>query len=101
MISAGLSCDYVLEEQFNKGTHSRIFKCHLKEDESVSYCIKAIMKEEFWENERYMKNLINEIESMRVLKRPNLVQLHRIYEDKTYVFLIIDLCVEDVCDTLK
>ena len=92
MICAGISFDYNLKDQFNRGTNSRIMNCISKDDENVTYAVKAIEKTEYYDNERYMKNLINEIESMRVLKRPNLVNLHRVYEDKNYVFLVIDLC---------
>ena len=80
---------------------SRIFKCKPKDDPSITYAVKAIAKEEYWTNARYYKNLINEIENMRLLNRPGLVKLHRTYEDKNYVFLIIDLAIEDLCQTMK
>ena len=47
-----------------------------------------------------MNDLINEIEIMRCFNHPNIINLSRLYEDSDYIYLVLDLAVEDLIETL-
>ena len=44
------------------------------------------------ESNRNLASLINEIDSMRRLRHPNICKMHGIFEDEEHVYIVLDYC---------
>jgi len=60
--------------------------------------VKSIKKQKLLESSKHIANLIEEVETMRILDHPNIVKLYKVYEDEESFHLVedyvegIDLC---------
>eukprot|EP01084_Bolivina_argentea_P311197 538636_1 len=86
--------DYVkLEPLGEPGTFGMAFKCHKKGASSQLYAVKQINKAKFYFNETkgVLQNMKNEIQIMNTLSdHGNICKLHDTYEDRNYIYLILD-----------
>jgi len=91
---------YKMGEIIGTGSTATV-RVAINQDTGVKYAIKCIEKEKlaekshslvFFINHLCKKDyLINEIEILRLLKHPNIVALHEIYENDSYVYLVFEL----------
>eukprot|EP01084_Bolivina_argentea_P026347 48988_1 len=86
--------DYVkLEPLGEPGTFGMAFKCYKKSNNSMYYAVKQINKAKFYfkETKGVLDNMKNEILIMNMLStHPNICKLHETYEDRNYIYLILD-----------
>eukprot|EP01084_Bolivina_argentea_P026346 48986_1 len=89
--------DYVLCDPLGEpGTFGMAFSCYKRDDENKTlHAVKQINKAKFYHIERsarlqILQNMKNEIEVMRSLDHDNIVQLHEVYEDRNYIYLVMD-----------
>ena len=89
--------DYVKGEPIGSaGTFGITYCCHKKNDaDKTMYAVKEISKAKFYQIEQdarleLMQNMKNEIEVMQLLKHDNIVKLHEVYEDKNFIYLVMD-----------
>lgn len=79
---------YVLKEQLGTGAFSEVRLAESKEKPNQLFAVKIIDKKALKGKE---DSLENEIMILRKLKHPNIVQLLETFEDKTKVYLIMEL----------
>ena len=90
--------DYVLCDPLGEpGAFGMAYSCYKREDKDKTlYAVKQINKAKFYHLERkgrteILQNMKNEIEIMRSLEHENIVSLHEVYEDRNYIYLVMDL----------
>lgn len=79
---------YDMKDILGTGAFSQVRLAQVKEDPSIMYAIKIIDKKALKGKE---DSLDNEIKVLRRLQHPNIVQLLETYEDKTRVYLVMEL----------
>ncbi|OXA43935.1 calcium/calmodulin-dependent protein kinase type 1 [Folsomia candida] len=79
---------FEMKDVLGTGAFSQVRLAQSKEDPSVMYAIKIIDKKALKGKE---DSLENEIKVLRRLTHPNIVQLLDTYEDKTRVYLVMEL----------
>ncbi|CAG9763126.1 unnamed protein product [Ceutorhynchus assimilis] len=79
---------YILKEQLGTGAFSEVRLAESKEKPNHLFAVKIIDKKALKGKE---DSLENEIMILRKLKHPNIVQLLETFEDKTKVYLIMEL----------
>jgi len=88
-ILTDLEDDYELEMVLGRGAYSKVFLAKYRKD-CKKYAIKSIDKREIKGNQENYEALIKEIKIMRKLNHPNIIKLHKIYEDEDNVHLVLD-----------
>jgi len=81
---------YDMKDVLGTGAFSQVRLAQSKEDPSVMFAIKIIDKKALKGKEDSLENEIKVLRSFR-LKHPNIVQLLETYEDKTRVYLVMEL----------
>ena len=86
--------NYIYDNNYiGKGTFSKVYIGHKKNNSDYKYAIKKIYKKS---DPKYIKYVNLEIEIMNKLNHKNIIKLYEtIYTDK-YVFLILELCETDL-----
>lgn len=79
---------YDMKDILGTGAFSQVRLAQSKDDPNVMYAIKIIDKKALKGKE---DSLENEIKVLRRLQHPNIVQLLETYEDKTRVYLVMEL----------
>lgn len=80
---------YDLKEEIGRGGFSIVYKAIHKET-NESFAVKIIEKTLLQED---IKLLRREIDIMKKVDHPNVLKLHEIYEDKSKVFIVMELVV--------
>ena len=81
--------DYAVIRDIGKGNYASVVLAQDLETRK-DFAVKVINKEEMQKKSRGISAVISEIEIMRKVSHPNLVTLHRIYENDEFVYLILD-----------
>jgi calcium/calmodulin-dependent protein kinase I len=84
-----LEDDYAIIKEIGNGNYAKVFLA-LDIHENKEYAVKSIFKEKIWSSSRSVSALVSEINVMKKLNHPFLVVLHKVYENETYVHLILD-----------
>eukprot|EP01083_Nonionella_stella_P000491 1390_1 len=91
--------DYIKGDPLGEpGTFGMAFQCRKRVDDSDTqtiFAVKQINKARFYHIEKsarldILQNMKNEIDVMTALQHENIVQLHDVYEDRNYIYLIMD-----------
>jgi calcium/calmodulin-dependent protein kinase I len=77
-----------MKDILGKGAFSQVRLAESKDSPGTFYAIKVIDKKKLKGKEEPLKN---EIRALRRLHHPNIVELYEVYEDKTKVYLVMDL----------
>ncbi|KAK7204730.1 kinase-like domain-containing protein [Myxozyma melibiosi] len=81
--------DYSIGKEIGKGSFAMVFKgVHTKTGTPVA--VKAVLRSKL--KKRLLENLETEIEIMKTLTHPHIVQLYEITQSSTYVHLIMEYC---------
>jgi serine/threonine protein kinase len=91
MISTELTEDYLLKEELGEGSFSKVYRAVNLEDLN-EFAVKTIPKEKV-ENDLVLSMIVNEIDTMRRVRHPNIVNMHALYEDNDNLHLVLDLIV--------
>jgi calcium/calmodulin-dependent protein kinase I len=89
-ISSGCNNDYVTIKEIASSKGCSVFLVQ-DIDTRQEFAMKKILKSEIV-TENKLECLVNEIKIMRILDHPNIIKLHKVYESKNYVKLILDYC---------
>lgn len=81
---------YKIGPKIGSGAFATVRKCLRKSDGQL-FAMK-IIKKSGYKNEEELKLLQNEINTMRRLHHPHIIQLHDVFESPSKVILIIDYC---------
>lgn len=81
---------YVLDEQIiGEGAYGRVQKCHRK-GTLEARAVKIIEKR--WMNDQERVRLQYEVNILKNLNHPNIVRLYEVFEDKSLIWLVTELC---------
>jgi serine/threonine protein kinase len=73
-----------------KGSFARVYLVENKET-LEQYAVKAFAKEYLLSQQKGKESLMNEIDLMRELNHPNLINFIEIHESKNSVYLVLEL----------
>jgi len=79
---------YKLEEVLGTGNFAVVRRC-IEKETGQEFAVKCVEK-----NKLSIKDLVNskrELEILAKLQHPNIVKLHRVFEDKEFCFIILEL----------
>jgi len=80
--------DYNLKTAIGSGSFSNVYLAEDYED-SKKYAIKSIPKKLLL-SKTNLQALCNEIEILRLIDHPGIVKLHKVYEGKSHIYLVLD-----------
>lgn len=88
-IASNVEEDYHFIKQIGEGAYCTIYlaqSLHSRE----KHAVKQISKSNFSGGQTKKDSLVSEIRLMRKLCHPNIVNLHSVYENENYVYLVLD-----------
>lgn len=88
-ISLNISARYTFGRMLGKGNFARVHLAWRKLDSQV-FAIKTIEKAKVLSNPRSVQSLYKEISIMRKLNHPNIIRLYEVYENDTYIHLVLE-----------
>jgi 5'-AMP-activated protein kinase catalytic alpha subunit len=80
---------YDIHKELGKGNFSVV---HLGIDKNTgeACAIKFLNKKKFWSDPKIKDQVVREVEILRQIKHPNVVQYKDLYEGDTYVYLVLE-----------
>ena len=88
-VSFNISYRYVFGKLLGKGNFAKVHLAQRKKD-GLSFAIKTIEKTKILENARNMVSMQREINILRRINHPNVIQLREVYENDLYVHLVLE-----------
>ncbi|CAD8108281.1 unnamed protein product [Paramecium primaurelia] len=81
---------YEINKLIGKGSFASVYEAKGKNDQQF-YAAKAFYKKQVFQDPKGRDQIENEINVMRKLNHPNLINLHEVFENKAQIYLILDL----------
>uniref|UniRef100_A0A8C5S9P6 Serine/threonine-protein kinase ULK3 n=1 Tax=Laticauda laticaudata TaxID=8630 RepID=A0A8C5S9P6_LATLA len=82
--------DFLLTERLGSGTYATVFKAYRKKNAREVVAIKCVSKKNL--NKASIENLLTEIEILKNVRHPHIVELKDFQWDKEYIYLIMEYC---------
>ncbi|KAG7277354.1 hypothetical protein CRUP_025594, partial [Coryphaenoides rupestris] len=82
--------DYILTERLGSGTYATVYKAYSKGDSREAVAVKVVGKKTL--NKTSMENLLREIEILKTVRHPHIVQLKDFQWDSENIYLILEWC---------
>ncbi|KAJ7994943.1 hypothetical protein DPEC_G00254770 [Dallia pectoralis] len=82
--------DFILTERLGSGTYATVFKAYRKGDNREVVAVKVVGKKSL--NKASMENLLTEIEILKTIRHPHIVQLKDFQWDDENIYLILEWC---------
>ncbi|XP_026565621.1 serine/threonine-protein kinase ULK3 [Pseudonaja textilis] len=82
--------DFLLTERLGSGTYATVFKAYRKKNAREVVAIKCVSKKKL--NKASVENLLTEIEILKNVRHPHIVELKDFQWDKEYIYLIMEYC---------
>ncbi|XP_013926400.1 PREDICTED: serine/threonine-protein kinase ULK3 [Thamnophis sirtalis] len=82
--------DFLLTERLGSGTYATVFKAYRKKNTREVVAIKCVSKRNL--NKASVENLLTEIEILKNIRHPHIVELKDFQWDKEYIYLIMEYC---------
>ncbi|KAJ3593276.1 hypothetical protein NHX12_005611 [Muraenolepis orangiensis] len=82
--------DYILTERLGSGTYATVYKAYSKGDSRDAVAVKVVAKKSL--NKTSMENLLTEIEILKTVRHPHIVQLKDFQWDSENIYLILEWC---------
>ncbi|KAM6149802.1 serine/threonine-protein kinase ULK3 [Erethizon dorsatum] len=81
---------FVLTERLGCGTYATVYKAYAKKDTREVVAIKCVAKKSL--NKASVENLLTEIEILKGIRHPHIVQLKDFQWDSDNIYLIMEFC---------
>ncbi|XP_063099412.1 serine/threonine-protein kinase ULK3 isoform X5 [Cavia porcellus] len=81
---------FVLTERLGSGTYATVYKAYSKKDTREVVAIKCVAKKSL--NKASVENLLTEIEILKGIRHPHIVQLKDFQWDSDNIYLIMEFC---------
>ncbi|KAF6352743.1 unc-51 like kinase 3 [Rhinolophus ferrumequinum] len=81
---------YILTERLGSGTYATVYKAYAKKDTREVVAIKCVAKKSL--NKASVENLLTEIEILKGIRHPHIVQLKDFQWDSDNIYLIMEFC---------
>ncbi|TRZ03062.1 hypothetical protein DNTS_029718 [Danionella cerebrum] len=82
--------DFILTEKLGSGTYASVYKAFRKANNREAVAVKVVSKKSL--NKSSMENLLTEIEILKTVRHPNIVQLKDFQWDSENIYLIMEWC---------
>ncbi|XP_047678614.1 serine/threonine-protein kinase ULK3 isoform X2 [Tachysurus vachellii] len=82
--------DFLLTEKLGSGTYATVYKAYRKTDSREAVAVKVVSKKSL--NKSSMENLLTEIEILKTVRHPHIVQLKDFQWDSENIYLILEWC---------
>lgn len=82
--------DFILTERLGSGTYATVYKAFRKTDSREAVAVKVVSKKSL--NKSSMENLLTEIEILKTVRHPHIVQLKDFQWDSENIYLILEWC---------
>ncbi|XP_055010909.1 serine/threonine-protein kinase ULK3 isoform X4 [Boleophthalmus pectinirostris] len=82
--------DFILTERLGSGTYATVYKAYRKGDSREVVAVKVVGKKTL--NKASTENLLTEIEILKTIKHPHIVQLKDFQWDAENIYLILEWC---------
>lgn len=82
--------DFILTEKLGSGTYATVYKAFRKTDSREAVAVKVVSKKTL--NKSSMENLLTEIEILKTVRHPHIVQLKDFQWDSENIYLILEWC---------
>lgn len=82
--------DFILTEKLGSGTYATVYKAYRKGDSREVVAVKVVGKKSL--NKASMENLLTEIEILKTVRHPHIVQLKDFQWDSENIYLILEWC---------
>ncbi|XP_063044304.1 serine/threonine-protein kinase ULK3 isoform X2 [Engraulis encrasicolus] len=82
--------DFILTEKLGSGTYATVYKAYRKVDSREVVAVKVVSKKSL--NKHSMENLLTEIEILKTVRHPHIVQLKDFQWDNENIYLILEWC---------
>ncbi|XP_023608884.1 serine/threonine-protein kinase ULK3 isoform X4 [Myotis lucifugus] len=81
---------FILTERLGSGTYATVYKAYAKKDTREVVAIKCVAKKSL--NKASVENLLTEIEILKGIRHPHIVQLKDFQWDSDNIYLIMEFC---------
>nr|KAF6503342.1 unc-51 like kinase 3 [Molossus molossus] len=81
---------FILTERLGSGTYATVYKAYAKKDTREVVAIKCVAKKSL--NKASVENLLTEIEILKGIQHPHIVQLKDFQWDSDNIYLIMEFC---------
>ncbi|NWI72770.1 ULK3 kinase, partial [Dryoscopus gambensis] len=81
---------FILTERLGSGTYATVYKAYRKKDTREVVAIKCVNKRSL--NRTSVENLLTEIEILKTIRHPNIVELKDFQWDSDHIYLIMEFC---------
>ncbi|XP_056231219.1 serine/threonine-protein kinase ULK3 isoform X1 [Seriola aureovittata] len=82
--------DFILTERLGSGTYATVYKAYRKGDSREVVAVKVVAKKTL--NKASTENLLTEIEILKTVRHPHIVQLKDFQWDAENIYLILEWC---------
>ncbi|XP_074863013.1 serine/threonine-protein kinase ULK3 isoform X2 [Carettochelys insculpta] len=81
---------FILTERLGSGTYAAVYKAYRKKDTREVVAIKCVNKKSL--NRASVENLLTEIEILKTIRHPHIVELKDFQWDNDHIYLIMEFC---------
>ncbi|NXU55856.1 ULK3 kinase, partial [Turnix velox] len=81
---------FILTERLGSGTYATVYKAYRKRDTREVVAIKCVSKKSL--NQASVENLLTEIEILKTIHHPHIVELKDFQWDSDHIYLIMEFC---------
>ncbi|XP_054070970.1 serine/threonine-protein kinase ULK3 isoform X5 [Rissa tridactyla] len=81
---------FILTERLGAGTYATVYKAYRKRDTREVVAIKCVSKRSL--NRASVENLLTEIEILKTIRHPHIVELKDFQWDSDHIYLIMEFC---------
>ncbi|NXH99825.1 ULK3 kinase, partial [Pachycephala philippinensis] len=82
--------DFILTERLGSGTYATVYKAYRKRNTREVVAVKCVNKRSL--NRTSVENLLTEIEILKTVRHPNIVELKDFQWDSEHIYLIMEFC---------
>ncbi|XP_069837567.1 serine/threonine-protein kinase ULK3 [Dendropsophus ebraccatus] len=82
--------DFILTDKLGSGTYATVYKAYRKHNTREVVAIKCVSKKSL--NKASVENLLTEIEILKTVHHPHILELKDFQWDRDYIFLITEYC---------
>ncbi|KAM6059065.1 serine/threonine-protein kinase ULK3 isoform 3-T4 [Theristicus caerulescens] len=82
--------EFILTERLGAGTYATVYKAYRKRDTREVVAIKCVSKRSL--NRASVENLLTEIEILKTIRHPHIVELKDFQWDSDHIYLIMEFC---------
>ncbi|XP_064373677.1 serine/threonine-protein kinase ULK3 isoform X3 [Dromaius novaehollandiae] len=82
--------EFILTERLGTGTYATVYKAYRKKDAREVVAVKCVSKRSL--NRASVENLLTEIEILKTIRHPHIVELKDFQWDSDHIYLIMEFC---------